>query len=282
MGGAGRMGVWFTRYFSSRGFPTVISDVRAEEARSVASDLGAEMKETSISAVRDVDLVLICAPIVETPEIISEIAPHMRKGAVLAEVSSVKERVVKALREAASIGVQPLCIHPMFGPTAESMKDETIAVIPVIEVDGETDLAASLFDEAKIVVVEQEEHDRLMAIVLSLTYFMNLAFARVLREADIISVKRLAGTTFTVQLAVAESIVSEDPGLVASLLRDNRYTEGLLEGFISEAEIVRRLIEERSENFDCLYDSLRASFRRDPDYHEADERRRRAFEALRA
>ncbi|MCW3991557.1 MAG: prephenate dehydrogenase/arogenate dehydrogenase family protein [Candidatus Bathyarchaeota archaeon] len=85
VGGAGRMGAWFTRYFSSRGFPTVISDVRGEEARSAASAVGAELKETSIGAVRDADLVLICVPIVETPEVISEAAPHMRRGAVLAE-----------------------------------------------------------------------------------------------------------------------------------------------------------------------------------------------------
>ncbi|MCW3991556.1 MAG: prephenate dehydrogenase/arogenate dehydrogenase family protein [Candidatus Bathyarchaeota archaeon] len=197
-------------------------------------------------------------------------------------MSSVKELAVKALREAASLGVQPLSIHPMFGPTAESLKGETIAVIPVIEGDAETDLAASLFDEAEIVAVEQEEHDRLMAIVLSLTYFMNLAFTRVLSEADIISVKRLAGTTFTVQLAVAESIVSEDPGLVASLLRENRHNKAYLEGFIAEADRVRGLIEGRSKAFGDLFDSLRASLGRDPDYHEAEERRHRAFEALRA
>ena len=84
------------------------------------------------------------------------------------------------------------------------------------------------------------------------------------------------------QLAVAESIVSEDPGLVASLLRENRHTKGYLEGFIAEAERVRGLIKGRSKAFDDLFDSLRASLSRDPDYHEAEERRHRAFEALRA
>lgn len=282
IGGAGRMGAWFVGYFSSRGFQTALSDVRVEEAGSVASAVGAELAETNIGAVRDADLALICVPIVETPGVIREVAPHMRGGAVLAEVSSVKGQTVEALRGAASLGVRPLCLHPMFGPAAESLKGKTIVVVPVMDGDVEAGLALSLFEEAEIVVSSQEEHDRVMAVVLSLTYFMNLAFAQVLSEGDLSSMKRLAGTTFTVQLAIAEAIVGEDPGLVESLLRENRYTELYVDRFIGEAERIRGLIRDDSRGLIELYDSIRDCFVRDPDYARADERRYKAFEALRA
>ncbi|KON31369.1 hypothetical protein AC482_00980 [miscellaneous Crenarchaeota group-15 archaeon DG-45] len=274
------MGAWFARYFSSRGFPTAITDVRGEEAREVASAVGAELKGTNIGAAGDADLVLISVPIPSVGKVVSEVAPHMREGAVLAEVSSVKETTVRALREAAAFGVKPLSIHPLFGPAAESLKGKTIVVVPVIDGDAEAGLAERLFEGAEIVVSEQEEHDRAMAVVLGLTHFMNLAFARVLSEADIASLKRLAGTTFTVQLAVAEAVVSEEPGLVASLLRENRHTSEYLDRFTAAAEMLRNLMTEGPEAFEGLYESLRASLGEDPDYHKADERRYRAFEAL--
>jgi len=280
IGGAGRMGAWFVDHFSSMGFPTVISDTRVEAARSLASAVGVELSETNIGAVKNADIALICVPIEKTPEVISEIAPHMRRGVILAEVSSVKEQAIEALREASSLGVRPLSIHPMFGPAAETLKGKTIVVIPVIDGDVEADLTKRLFDEAEIVVSEQREHDQVMAVVLSLTYLMNLAFAQVLSDEDLISMKRLAGTTFTLQLAIAESIVGENPHLVASLLKENRFTELYVDRFIDEAERIRGLIEEDSKGFVELYDSLRASLERDPDYSRADEMRHRAFKAL--
>lgn len=279
IGGAGRMGAWFVDHFSSMGFPTVISDTRVEAARSVASAVGVELSESNIGAVKNADIALICVPIEETPEVISEIAPHMRRDVILAEVSSVKEQAVEALREAASLGVRPLSIHPMFGPAAESLKGKTIVVIPVIDGDVEADLTKRLFDEAEIVVSEQREHDQVMAVVLSLTYLMNLAFAKVLSDEDLISMKKLAGTTFTLQLAIAESIVGENPHLVASLLKENRFTELYVDRFIEEVKRIKEL-KGGSNVFIELYGSLRASLERDPDYSRADERRHKAFEAL--
>lgn len=280
IGGAGRMGAWFVEYFSSKGFPTVVSDVRIEEARSMASTVGVELAETNIDAVKNADLALICVPIDRIPEIISEIAPHMRKEAILAEVSSVKEKTIEALRETASLGVRPLSIHPMFGPAAESLKGNTIVVVPVIDRDIEANLTKRLFEEAEIVISEERQHDRVMAIVLSLTYLMNLTFARVLSDVDLVLLKKLAGTSFTVQLAIAESIVAEDPRLVASLLKENRFTEMYFDRFINEAKRIIELVKDDSDGFDQLYNSLRACLENDPDYSHADERRHRAFEAL--
>ena len=280
IGGAGRMGAWIVEYFSSKGFPTVVSDVRIEEARSMASTVGVELAETNIDAVKNADLALICVPIDRIPEVISEIAPHMRKEAILAEVSSVKEKTIEALRETASLGVRPLSIHPMFGPAAESLKGNTIVVVPVIDRDVEANLTKRLFEEAEIVVSEEREHDRVMAIVLSLTYLMNLTFARVLSDVDLVLLKKLAGTSFTVQLAIAESIVAEDSRLVTSLLKENRFTETYFDRFINEANRIMEFVKDDSDGFDQLYNSLRARLENDPDYSHADERRHRAFEAL--
>jgi len=281
IGGGGRMGSWFARYFSSKGVLAVLSDTRIKEAGDVAYSTGAEVARTNIEAVRDTDVVLVCGPIDKIRDVIMEIAPHMKRGSILVELSSIKGQAMEAFREIASVGIKPLSIHPLFGPMAESLKDKTIVVVPVVDADMEAGLARKLFEEAEIVISEQEEHNRVMAIVLSLTYFTNLAFAKILSEEDLFSLKRLSGTTFTVQLALTESVVSEDLDLVKSLLKENRFTERYIDRFISEAKAIRRLMSKNYEGFDKLHNNLKSSLSRDPDYSKADDRRYRAFSALR-
>jgi prephenate dehydrogenase len=282
IGGAGRMGSWFTRYFVGEGFPTILSDVRLENARSVARTASAELANTNLEAVEDADLVLVCTPIERIGAIIQEVAPHMKKGAVLAEICSVKSPVMDTLRRTVSRGIKPLSLHPMFGPLTGCLKGKTIVVVSVTDGDSEYNIARRMFDEAEIIVAGLEEHDRAMAVALSLTYFINMTFANFLEKEDLIRLKRLGGTTFAVQLALAESIVSEDPDFVASLLRENRFTERYVDRFIRKAETMLEIIKGEAKNFNELHGSLRTSLGRDPDYLRSDEMRYEAFKALRA
>lgn len=281
IGGGGRMGSWFARYFSSKGIKIVLSDVRIKEVQATASDIGAEVARTNPDAVMGVEVALICVPIDKMREVIFETASYMKEEALLVEVSSIKGRTVESLRELADKGIKPLSIHPLFGPSVGSLRGNTIAVIPVVNGDVEAGLARQLFEEAEIVVSEQDEHDRAMAVILSLTYFMNLAFAKVLSKEDLLSLKRLAGTTFTLQLAIAESVVGENPDLVKSILRENVFTRRYVECFISEAEAISERIDKDYRGFDNLHNVLKDSLSRDPDYSKSDLRRHRAFSALR-
>lgn len=281
IGGGGKMGAWFVRYFYSKGKPTILSDIRAEQARIVSAATGAERVETNVEAVKDADLALVSVAIAVTPSTILEIAPHMKEGAILAEVSSIKKRSVGALRQVANRHLQPLSIHPLFGPAAESLTRETIAVVPVFDEDAEACIAKKLFDGVNIVVTELAEHDRAMAVILSLTYFMNLAFVQALTEEDLTLLKKLSGTTFEVQLAIAESVASEDPDLVSSLMKENPFTELCLERYIGAVHKTKRLIESGSKDFIEQCRLLRTSLQRNPDYAHADERRYKAFKALR-
>jgi len=281
IGGGGRMGAWFAGYFSSKGFSIVLSDIRTDEVRAVASDTGAEVARTNSDAVMGVDVALICVPIARVREVIVETAPYMKPGALLVEVSSIKACTMESLRKLADRGIKPLSIHPLFGPSVGSLRGNTVAVVPVVNGEVEAGLAKQLFEEADIVVSEQNEHDRAMAVILSLTHFMNLAFAKVLSKENLLSLKRLAGTTFTLQLAIAESVVGENPDLVKSILRENVFTRKYLECFMSEAEAISELVDEDYGDFNNLYNVLRDSLSRDPDYSKSDMRRYKAFNALR-
>lgn len=281
IGGAGRIGAWFVRYFTGRGLITIVNDLLVDRVRSLAASTGAEFSTLSKEDLRSLDLVLITVPIEAMAEVVASVAPNMREGAVLVEVSSIKSPVMKAMKGALEEGIIPLSLHPLFGPSTESLESERIVLVPVADESRELELAKRLFPEAEIVSSGVEEHDRAMAVVLSLTYFVNLAFSGALKDVDIELVKRLAGTTFTVQLALAESILGEAPELVAPLMRSNPFVESYIDEFVSWSDRIRNGVMGDERDFLRLFDSLAESMKRDRDFPLSNERRHRAYKAIR-
>jgi len=280
IGGAGLMGAWFVKYFTSKGFSTVLTDLRMDAAQKVAHTYGAELAYSNIDAVEGADVVFVCVPIEEIMKVVLEIAPHMRKDSIIAEISSIKSPTLEALRTLARMGLKPLSLHPLFGPTADKLKGETIVVVPVVDERAEVAYAKQLFDEAELFASEFEEHDRAMAVILSLTYFMNIAFAGILKKEDLPLIRRLAGTTFTVQLAVTEGVMSEDQNLVVSLLRKNPFSQHYFNDFIEETKRIKELSLEGSKGLFTYYGVLVESLRRDADFNNGNLGRQRAFKAL--
>jgi prephenate dehydrogenase len=280
IGGAGLMGTWFVKYFTSKGFATVLTDLRMSAAKKVAHAYGAELAHSNIQAAEGADIALVCVPIEETTKILLEIAPHMRKDSIIAEISSIKNPALEALRISARMGLKPLSLHPLFGPTAAELKGETIVVVPIVDEVAEVAYAKQLFDEAELFTSEFEEHDRAMAIILSLTYFMNIAFAGMLKREDLRLIRRLAGTTFTVQLAVTEGIMSEHQNLVISLLRLNPFNQYYFNGFIDEIRRVNKLSLEGSNGLFNYYTDLVEALKGDEAFNYANLRRQKAFRAL--
>lgn len=281
IGGAGRMGQWLVRYFVSHGHRVTVSDVRLGEARAVAEAAGVELAGSNVEAVKNADLVVVSVPIGATPTVVREIAPHSRKGAVIAEISSLKSRTAEALAELARLDVKPLSLHPLFGPGARKLKGRKVAVVPVLNSKAETELAEELFPEAEIVVAAAEEHDRAMALTLSLPYFVNMAFASVIGGDDLMVLKKLEGTTFKLQLTLAESIMAEDPDLHASLQMDNKHAARYLDSFLSQAEAMRGWIAEKDEEkFAALCNRVRGMLSKDVDFTKAYEKMYDVLEVL--
>jgi prephenate dehydrogenase len=280
IGGAGHMGEWLVKYFTRKGLPTSISDSNIEGAKKIAKITGAELAYTNRQAVEGADIVIISVPLKTTNEIILEVAPHMNSGSILVEISSLKKNIIPVLRSVASShGIQPLSIHPMFGPVDNGLEDKTIIVIPVKNKDKEKKITRNLFEEASIVLEELDTHDRAMSISLSLTYFMNIVFARILARENLLSLKKLSGTTFTIQLALTESIVNEHPILTDSLLGSNEFTINYIDRFISEAKELKEVLKE--SDIKATLESLKSYFKDDKDFQHADERRFKAYTALR-
>jgi len=281
IGGAGRMGRWFVRHFVSLGEEVVISDIRRSEAESVAKSTGAKVAESNLGAVEKADLVVVSTPIEATPRVLKEISPALRPSATVMEISSLKSRVVPVLGGIAKHGVKTVSVHPLFGPGVQRLAGERVALIPVSDPGSELRSARRLFPEAEIVVVDVEEHDRAMALTLSLPHFLNIAFASVVGEEDLNVLKKLGGTTFALQLVLAEAVMTEDPDLYASIQMGNVHTAECQERFIERARILKEQIANKDvRGFQQFYADVRSSMSKDRDFAVAYERMYRALEAL--
>ena len=115
--------------------------------------------------------------------------------------------------------INPICIHPMFGPGAKSIKGQNIISIPIKDAKKELAVAKELFEGANFVTIDAIEHDKKIAVILGLTHLINLVFANIVSKDEKMSLtEKMSGTTFRVQKTLAESIMTESPELIETII----------------------------------------------------------------
>jgi prephenate dehydrogenase len=119
-----------------------------------------------------------------------------------------------------------------------------------------------------------------MATILALPYFMNLVFAKTIPVGNMALLRRLAGTTFTVQLAVAQSVVGESPELIESLINENVFSRDCISKFIDESNNVRGLLDKEPDGIKEYCDALHAEMIKDPEEVKSRRIRNVLFENL--
>ena len=236
LGGTGKMGRWFARFFKARGYRVVIGGRSPQKNRVVAKELGVESAESNTDAVQGASIVVVSTSLETVPETIVRIQDSVNSDSIVFDIASVKTGVPEALAALHAKGVRVTSIHPMFGPGADSIKGKKVIVIPMANDNTATTWAVDFFQKegAEVHIVKNaEEHDRIAAMTLSLTHFLNIVFGRVLARQDIQKMKELAGTTFSMQLTLAEAVLSEDPELYYGIEVLNPYFKELAADFIS-------------------------------------------------
>jgi prephenate dehydrogenase len=213
IGVGGKMGRWFANYFQENGYE--VSGYDSENQINIKNIIPAN---SLVSAVLNADYVLLCTPTRRTPEIIRLIAKEMKRGSYLIEISSQKSKTAAALAKMPS-KVYPICIHPMFGPGAKNIKGQHIISIPIKDAKKELSVTKALFPGANFVTIDAIEHDKKIAVILGLTHLINVVFANILAKDDKISLtEKMSGTTFKAQKILTESIMTESPELIETII----------------------------------------------------------------
>jgi prephenate dehydrogenase len=273
IGGAGKMGRWFSKFFVRQGHIVFLSDIRLEEVKTIAASMGIEHIKDSYESIKKADLVLVAAPIEETPKILQEISGYVKNSSWIMEISSVKSKVTPILKNITRMGVKVLSLHPLFGPGVEEIKNKKMVLVPISKEESELQYVKSLFPKMEIIIASAKEHDKAMALTLSLTHFLNMTFASIVSNEDIKTLKKFGGTTFSLQMLLSEAVMTEDPKLYSSIQMRNEYTQLYLERYFSEVKILKELIFNKDfKKFSSFYNTIRGALEKDKEFTKAYDR----------
>jgi len=94
----------------------IVGFAKSAETRAIARDLFCDrVEESAARAVEGADLVVLAVPVGAMGDIAAEIAPHLKPGAVVTDVGSVKGAVVEAVTPQLPEAVHFIPGHPLAG-----------------------------------------------------------------------------------------------------------------------------------------------------------------------
>jgi prephenate dehydrogenase len=259
--GAGKMGVWFAKFFLAEGYSVVVADRKKDKLAKLKKELAVETADFA-EAVKNADRVLLCVSINAFEEVVKKISPAVHEGQVIMDICSIKDVPVKTMHKHLKGGLI-LGMHPVFGPGSTTVENKTFVLTPT---DSQEEAFAEDFKKwletkkARVFVMYPQKHDELMSMVLGLPHFLGLiACDTLLEQADYTETKEVAGTTYRILFTLAEATALENPELFSSLqfsLPDLEKTENL---FIEKAREWLRLIKQKDpEAIAAKMDSLKS------------------------
>ena len=96
---------------------SIVATARTATTRQRVTELGLadEVVDSNAAAAARADLIIVCIPVGQSGPVAQEIAPHLKHGAILSDVGSVKTAVRDAMAPHVPPGVHLIPAHPMAG-----------------------------------------------------------------------------------------------------------------------------------------------------------------------
>jgi prephenate dehydrogenase len=253
IGGTRGLGNWIARFLKSKGFDVVITGRNKAEGENVSRKLGVTYLQDNVEAASYSDVTIVSVPIGVTTRIIKEVAPHLKEGSLLMDVTSVKEEPSEAMREFTPEGVDYLPTHPMFGPRIRSLDGQVVVLTPEEEVKKSRWYPKVLefleAENARVLVTSPSNHDRMMSIVQGLTHFSYISIAATIEKLgiDIKESRKFASPVYSLMLDMIARIVAQNPYLCYSIQTNNRYIGQTHEAFLETFLELKELVSARNE-----------------------------------
>ena len=158
-------------------------DVNTPSPETLRRDRAEAVELAPLDTVAGADIVVFAVPLDSLEAVARQAAPHIKPGALVADVTSVKTRPLEMLGRLIPGHASLLGTHPLFGPQSgkDGISGLRIALCPV-RIDPARYYAVCDFltEKLRLLVLKTtpEAHDREMAKVQAMTHFMS----RALRE----------------------------------------------------------------------------------------------------
>jgi prephenate dehydrogenase len=253
IGGTRGLGNWIARFLKSKGFDVVITGRNKAEGETVSKKLDVEYLQDNVEAASQSDVTIVSVPIGVTTRIIKEVAPYLKEGSLLMDVTSVKEEPSEAMKEFTPEGVDYLPTHPMFGPRIRSLDGQVVVLTPEEEVKKGLWYPKILefleAGNARVLVTSPGNHDRMMSIVQGLTHFSYISIAATIEKLgiDIKESRKFASPVYSLMLDMIARIVAQNPYLCYSIQTNNRYIGQTHEAFLETFLELKDMVAARDE-----------------------------------
>lgn len=164
---------------------TIVATARSAETRKRVKELGFAdlVTETSAEAVKDADLVIVSIPVGASGAVAKDIGPHLKQGAILSDVGSVKGSVVRDMAPYVPKGVHFIPAHPVAGTEnsgpdsgfAELFVNRWCILTPVEGTDPAATEKLSAFWSAlgaNVEIMTADHHDLVLAVTSHLPHLI--------------------------------------------------------------------------------------------------------------
>ncbi|MDQ2091691.1 prephenate/arogenate dehydrogenase family protein [Marimonas arenosa] len=238
---------------------------KTAKTREIADRIGLvdRVCASATEAVQDADLVVLCVPVGAMGDVAAEIGPHLKPGATVTDVGSVKQAVVDAVAPHIPEGVHFIPAHPMAGTEhsgpeagfAELFDNRWCLLVPQPGTDA--DAVDRLEDfwhalGANCERMEVEHHDLVCAIVSHIPHIIAYTMVGVaddfhrVSEQEVIKFSAAGFRDFT-------RIAASDPTMWRDVFLNNKQaTLEILGRFTEELFALQRAI--RTGDGQTLFD----------------------------
>ncbi|MBR9762465.1 MAG: prephenate/arogenate dehydrogenase family protein [Rhodobacteraceae bacterium] len=237
----------------------------SDEARATAREigLGDVICDSAEEAVAEADLVILAVPVGAMGAVAEKIAPHLKPGAVLSDVGSVKGSVLAAVGPYVPEGVHFIPAHPLAGTEhsgpragfAELFDNRWCLIVPAGETDSQALEGLKAFWEgmgAHVDEMDPEHHDLVLAVTSHTPHLIAYTMVGVaddlrrVTDSEVIKYSAAGFRDFT-------RIAASDPTMWRDVFLSNKQaTLEILQRFTEELFRLQRAI--RRDDGDLLHD----------------------------
>jgi prephenate dehydrogenase len=277
VGGSGKMGQWCAEFLVRNGMDVLLLGRNREKLEAVKWHMSVEISSHPM-AVSSADVVLISVPMDDFEDTIKHYQPYITSQQTIIEITSVKVKPIEVMHRYLQ-NENVLGAHPMFGPGARDIANHNFILTPTTPQENRIASKVRAFLEARgarVSLMTPREHDETMAAVLGLPHIVALISADTLLSlGGFERFEKIGGTTCKLMLMLADSVLSEDPQLYASLqmnlpgmseihklvLSKSRAWADMVmekdrEGFIEKMDSLKKKREEADPDFRKAYESM--------------------------
>jgi prephenate dehydrogenase len=188
---------------------------------------------TSLEVAASCRVVVLAMPVGRLQEAVDAMAPHVRPGALVLDVGSVKMRPAEIMSRGLPAHAGIVATHPLFGPQSArgGIAGLKVAVCPIRGRRGAR-VAAFLRRRLRldVILTTPEEHDREVAAAQALTHLI----AKVLVEMEPLP-RRMTTKSFDLLMEAVNMVRHDAQEVFETIERGNPYASSVRRRFLETA-----------------------------------------------